>query len=135
MVEKILEDYLGTLREVENLHDEIERLKRIYYPRTARLTGLPGAHNNADQSDGVVMYLEKNERYNAKAAELATLFDMAEDAITQLEDPEERLVLRMFYMQGYTIKAIAKKQRWSVSTCNRRKRSALYKLTQLDITI
>lgn len=131
MLEKLFEDYSGLRKECEQLRDMIETEKRIYYPRTPRLTGLPGAHNNADISAGVIRYIEKVERYNAKMAELAVMIDLVEDAISKLDDPEERVVMRMFYIQGKTIKAIAKKEHWSISTCNRRKRNALNKLGKI----
>ena len=132
MTEKLFDDYSGLRREVENLKAAVESETRIFYPRIPKLTGLPGAHNNADISDGVIRYIEKVERYQQKAAELSIMFDIVEDAISRLDDPEERLVMRMFYMQGKTIKAIAKTERWSVSTCNRRKKSALLKLSKID---
>lgn len=113
-----LESYQERQRDLESSYERLERLEsKLTSPRSAALTGLPGAA--ASDPDRLTLPLaELQELRDATAEQAAALRDLRRriDAAIRLIDgpgwPNQRAVLRMRYIDGEKFETIAQLLFW-----------------------
>ena len=70
-------------------------------PSIARLTGMPKVHSAQDKlSDEVTRFIEATEKVTAAVEKVTDEYIYIESCINQLEDPDERRILKWRYLSG-----------------------------------
>lgn len=86
-----------------NVDRAVSRAQRC----TSQLTGMPGGGHGSTVADGVELIMQAEAARDAIAAELAQMRAELAPLLDALEDPLEKTVMRMRYMEGVTAREIA----------------------------
>ena len=105
-----LERYKNVKREAEDLEERIGSLRSKYGSAAAiRYSDMPKAHNNSDLSDFVAQLEEFEHKLFVKYEKLLGIEVDTYMTLDKLQDPDERYVLRAYYIDGLQWDQIALK--------------------------
>lgn len=121
---KTLQRYPVLRAELDQLGQMIQEIEAaLYYPGAQQLTDMPKVQappGNNRQDTLAHRHMSLVARYQDKQAELeATLLKIEQD-LDSLDDPEARLLLRAWYIQGLPAEQIGKILHYSRRTVYRR---------------
>ena len=85
----------------------VERAMSQAQKCTAQLTGMPGGGEGRTIADGVALLMQAQEARDRIAAELAGMRAALSRLLDTLDDPLERTVMAMRYMDGISVREIA----------------------------
>ena len=74
---------------------------------TAQLTGMPGGGKPSTVADGVDLIMQAEEARDRIAGELSAMRAALSPMLEALDDPLEKTVMRMRYMEGVSVREIA----------------------------
>lgn len=135
MTKKELQSYLSIKREADRLQELIEATKaKAQAPKSQQLDGMPhgGASPQGSELENLVLrHIELQELYNAKLDELRAALLKIERAIDSLE-PNEREVLRLHYILGWTWEQVSVAVNYSWRQTHRIHARALRKLEAME---
>ena len=111
MTKQELQSYRQIKREIREIENTMRELNtQIYSPRIPKLTGMPTAANaepGSAQERAATALFELREKYHENVARLYRRAGEIETAIELLNDPLQRRILRMRYIDGSSWVAIA----------------------------
>ena len=103
-----LERYKNVKREAEDLEERIGSLRSKYGSAAAiRYSDMPKAHNNSDLSDFVAQLEEFEHKLFVKYEKLLGIEVDTYMTLDRLQDPDERFVLRAYYIDGLQWRDVA----------------------------
>lgn len=131
MNRKELESYIHKKQELLSLDAMLQELDTaLYSPKTARTDGQPRGQGY-DEDKRRAGQVTKKERvramYERKQARLAEELLRVEQAI-EVQEPRERTLLRLHYIQGLTLREISERMHYSRRQVDRIHAAALAKL-------
>lgn len=110
MTKAELQSYKHIKREIREIESTMcEMNTRLYYPRVPKLTGMPTApstEQGSAQERAATALFELREKYNAAIEQLYRKAAIIETAIELVEDPMQRRILRLRYIDGRSWRAI-----------------------------
>lgn len=96
------------MRRVPRLEWDMERKMSNAAKITTTITGMPrGSGNHSKVEDGAIILATVKDAYREVIAELEALRDRLSPLIDMLEDPDEKAVMRMRYLNGLNPEQIA----------------------------
>lgn len=96
------------MRRVPRLEWDMERKMSNAAKITASITGIPrGSGNHSKVEDGAIILATVKDAYREVIAELEALRARLSPLIDMLEDPDEKAVMRMRYLNGLNPEQIA----------------------------
>jgi DNA-directed RNA polymerase specialized sigma subunit len=114
MTKEQLKSYQALMRELEGLRTQIKTLAaKIRGVSAVTLSDMPKPTTKGDQSDGICKLADMQGLYESKVK--SALEEMAdiEQAISQLEDPIQRTLMRYRYIEGLEWEKICVKLNYS----------------------
>lgn len=130
-------NYRALVVEVQQLRDQIKVLESsLYSPKGQRFTSTPTAHSGKGSTmDGAVeRHIKLVEKYAEELADKEAQQLLIEEAISSLNNPGERVVMRERYINGHLWPAtvrILQKKGFSERTVYRLHGQALRKLKEV----
>ena len=128
-----LRSYRHIKIEKDNLDRTIKELEEVIYsPRIAQNDGLPHGSSSSGSivERAAIKHAELLERYQRKTIELAAAMLAIEEAIEVL-DPTERMLMRLYYIDGLTWEEVSYEINYSWRQVHRIHRRALEKLQSI----
>lgn len=130
-----LREYQSIQKELKQINEMIRELNsRIYSPRVPILTGLPGAANvlpGSAQERTATEVIELKAHYEDKIKELYQKRLRIERAIDEVENGEQRRLLRYRYISGNSWEKIAQRIPCSIRTVHRIHAEALKEISKV----
>ena len=134
MTKEELKQYKHIKRELKKLEETYQRINEdLYSTRTADLSGMPKSQPVEGSNPWDAKIDEKDEileMYAQKKEELKAALLTIEQSIDTLE-PRERLVLRLYYIDGLTWEAVCVESFFAWRTVHRIHAEALEKLKNI----
>ena len=128
-----LRSYRHIKIEKDNLDRTIKELEEVIYsPRIAQNDGQPHGSSSSGSivERAAIKHAELLERYQRKTIELAAAMLAIEEAIEVL-DPTERMLMRLYYIDGLTWEEVSYEINYSWRQVHRIHRRALEKLQSI----
>ena len=126
-----LKSYRRAVKREKDILDEIQRLRADkMFPSVAN-DGMPKGSNQSDLSDYIAILDEQIELLKAERLEKARCYQKIERQIKQMENEDEREVLRLRYITGLKWEEVAARMSYSWKHIHRIHSSALcnFKMT------
>ena len=114
-IKQKLQSYTKVRRECGHLAEQLTRVESaMLSPKIQALDGMPHGSGGGDPlADVVSTHLELVEKYKQKLANCWKLMDEVETLISGLDDPTERTLARLRYIDGFTWEEICFKMTYS----------------------
>lgn len=126
---KDLENCYSLAAEAREIRDRISEIESMAERCTPVYSSMPGGDTQGDKvADGAVEMADYLAERRGIAGKLARHVRFVEQAIDNLEDSEERRVMRFLYVDGLTTPEIMAQMFISRSSVYNRRQSALAKL-------
>lgn len=129
MTKQELRSYQTIRKEIRQLEGQIRELdSRVYSPRAPHLTGLPGAAQTepgSTQERAATELFELRAFYDEKIRELHEKRREIENTIAELQDSNERMIMRYRYINGYSFEKISGRINYSLQHVFRLHKKAL----------
>lgn len=111
MTKAELQSYKHIKREIREIESTMREMNtRLYYPRVPKLTGMPTApstEQGSAQERAATALFELREKYDAAIEQLYRKAAIIETAIELVDDPMQRRILRLRYIDGRSWRAIS----------------------------
>lgn len=115
---------------------EIEKKEANATRVTSAITGMPHSNSGRNQQeDATIMLVAVKDAYRETLEELEALRKELDPLLSELEDENERAIMRLRYMYGYTPETIAQVILYHPRTVYRQLKSAEAKLEKLSVNV
>ncbi len=131
-----LRNYRALAAEVRQLQDHLQTLEQsLSCPNRQRFTRTPSGVNDGDKTTEALVEAHQDlvRLYQKKLLQLDRELRRIEDAIGQVKDPQERLLLRYRYIEGHDWNKVAQEMHYSYTQTLRIHGLALQHLPQSKV--
>lgn len=129
MIEQMLRNYRSEKRELEELEEQIGDMRDRAMPGGLQISDVQvQTSGKADpMGDAVVSYADNQKKLEDRAKAIAGRLDLTEECVNHLKDPDERRVLRLYYITGgrKSMDEVSRKIPCALSTAWDKHRSAI----------
>lgn len=132
MVDK-LKKYKAMAEERDLLKNKLEEIETsLYFPGSQRITDMPsGQPTGNPREELAIKHIELLARYKAIKAELDSELLTLMSALSKLEKPMHRKVLRLRYIEGMKVAEICDREHYSRAQIHRIEKTALARLQEI----
>lgn len=137
MTKERLRKYRAIKRERDHIHAKIEEIETLLYGlRSPQISGMPRGGNETrdDRRDSLIQRKSDLQAlYKQKEAELDMEILAIEAAISSLPNPTERMLMRLYYIDGLTWEEICVQIHYGWTQTHKYHAAALRKLKTQEI--
>lgn len=109
-----LNSYRYLLHRSNSIEQEIETIRSRYTGRAITYSDMPGAPSEShDLSDYAAAVSDLVDALNSIRIQMIDSYQRISDSIEMMEDEQEKQLLRLRYLQGYSWKDVAKDMAYS----------------------
>ncbi len=119
---------------IKSLQQEIVSLKSSIFKSQQYSDEPKGGNLNNKSEDLNISIIDKSNELYTEIDSLLAERDELVQAIESLDDPAENIVLRFFYINGYSWREVERELNWSRATIQRARSSGISKLSEKNDT-
>lgn len=113
---RFLRSYKWLLIEIASSEDRAdEERERLYGARVPMLSDMPRGGVPVTMDDRVIRVVSREQEIDRQRSKAERIKLIIERSIGAMEDPRDRTILKMKYLQGYTFEEIAERIHYSVN--------------------
>lgn len=119
---------------IKSLQQEIVSLKSSIFKSQQYSDEPKGGNLNNKSEDLNISIIDKSNELYTEIQKLLIEREELVQAIESLDDPAENIVLRFFYINGYSWREVERELNWSRATIQRARSSGISKLSEKNDT-